>query len=90
MKKELKKIDLGQDTETVDEKSAKKEKRQERQERRKKTKQKDAISRWSGLILLGIILILSFILWVAGEMENGSAGSGSPAAPVTRSTVQFQ
>ncbi len=101
MKKDLKKIELESHEDEVDEKELKKEKRQEKLERRKKAKQKDVVARWSGLILLGLILILSFILWVAGEVENGSQSGGSPvreqtpfvepiSSPTSSGVVQFQ
>ncbi len=101
MKKDLKKIELENETSDVDEKELKKEQRQEKLARRKKAKQKDTVARWSGLILLGLILILSFILWVAGEVENGSQSGGSPvreqapfvesiSSPTPSGVVQFQ
>jgi len=37
-------------------------------EKRKSLKQKDKIARWSGFILLLMVLIVGFVLWVAGEM----------------------
>ncbi len=101
MKKDLKKIELENETSDVDERELKKEQRQEKLARRKKAKQKDTVARWSGLILLGLILILSFILWVAGEVENGSQSGGSPvreqapfvesiSSPTPSGVVQFQ
>jgi len=51
-----------------DEKLLKKKKRGEGVEKRKALKQKDKIARWSGFILLLLVLIFGFLLWVAGEM----------------------
>ena len=72
------------------EKVAKQKKRQERLEKRKKSQQKDVVARWSGLILLGLILLLSFVLWVAGEMESGNTGVTPPPASPPSETVRFQ
>ncbi len=55
--------------EELSEKDLKKKKREEGKERRKKAKKMDKVERWSGMILLGMILLIGFLLWVAGEMR---------------------
>lgn len=47
----------------------------EESEKKKKSKskpkkKKDKISRWSGFILFLMVLIVGFVLWVAGEMGS--------------------
>lgn len=45
-----------------------KAKRKEAVERRRGQKKRDKIARWSGFILLLGVMMLGFLLWVAGEM----------------------
>lgn len=49
--------------------SEKKEERSSVAKRKKETKQKK-LSRFSGLILLVITMLLGFLLWVGGEVKN--------------------
>jgi len=53
-----------------EEKEEKKAKREEKVEKRKKAKKQDRMVRWSGIILFGILLIIGFLMWVAGEVKN--------------------
>lgn len=55
----------------VDGKTEAKAKRKEGVERRKSAKKKDKIARWSGFILLFVVVIVGFLLWIAGEMRVG-------------------
>lgn len=48
-----------------------KAKRKEGVERRKSAKKKDKIARWSGFILLFVVITIGFLLWIAGEMRVG-------------------
>lgn len=57
--------------EEVDEKNEAKTKRREGVERRKIAKKKDKIARWSGFILLLIVMMVGFLLWIAGEIRVG-------------------
>lgn len=57
--------------EEVDGKIDAKAKRKEGVERRKSTKKKDRIARWSGFILLFVVITVGFLLWIAGEMRVG-------------------
>lgn len=57
--------------EEVDEKVEAKAKRKEGVERRKIAKKKDKIARWSGFILLLVVVMLGFLLWIAGEIRVG-------------------
>ncbi|GEM_PF-7046726 len=55
------------------------EKEQESSERpsvlkRKRVKRSNRLSRWSGAIVLVIILITGFLLWVSGEVKQGTVG----------------
>lgn len=54
-----------QDTDHLDEQKAK---RREGVEKRKSQKKRDRIARWSGFILLLLIVLVGFLLWVVGEM----------------------
>lgn len=55
----------------VDQKVEAKAKRKEGVERRKSAKKKDKIARWSGFILLLVVVTFGFLLWIAGEMRVG-------------------
>ncbi|EKD80718.1 MAG: hypothetical protein ACD_40C00028G0001 [uncultured bacterium] len=46
-----------------------KKRKRESVEKRKHAKKMDKVERWSGMILLGMILLIGFLLWVAGEMK---------------------
>lgn len=48
----------------------KKARRREGVEKRKFQKKKDRIARWSGFILLLLIVLIGFLMWVVGEMGN--------------------
>ena len=54
----------------VDEKEDKKKKREEAAEKRRKERKKDKAARWSGIILLTIIMIVGFLMWVSGEIGS--------------------
>ena len=63
----------------ISEKEVKVGKRQAAKAKRLAAKRADALSRWSGLILLGLVLLVAFVLWVAGEMKNGDE---PPTVPI--------
>jgi uncharacterized membrane protein len=48
----------------------KKQEREASAAKRRKARQKDKVARFSGIILLGMILFIGFLLWVAGEMRT--------------------
>lgn len=56
--------------EELTEKEQKKKKQKERAEKRKNAKKKDKVARWGGLILLGLVMFIGFLLWVSGEMKK--------------------
>lgn len=58
--------------EEVEEKEEKKGKpnRKASVEKRKKAKEMDRAARWSGFVLLIIMMFVGFLLWVAGEMKT--------------------
>lgn len=56
----------------LSEKEQKKLKHKEAIEKRKNAKRKDKVARWGGIILLGLIMFVGFLLWVSGEMNNPS------------------
>lgn len=62
-----------EEVEELSEKEQKKLKQKESVEKRKNAKRKDKVARWGGIILLGLMMFVGFLLWVAGEMreENG-------------------
>lgn len=70
MSRKKEEIDEIEEAQEVDEKELKKEKRQEAIAKRKNAKKKDKIARWGGVILLGLIMFVGFLLWVAGEMKT--------------------
>lgn len=59
----------------LSEKEQKKLKHKEAIEKRKNAKRKDKVARWGGIILLGLIMFVGFLLWVSGEMNNPSPSS---------------
>ena len=62
-----------EDEEKIEElspKELKKLKLKEGVEKRKNAKKKDKVARWGGLILLGIVMFVGFLLWVSGEMKG--------------------
>lgn len=63
-KEEIEEIEEEKEEEEV----TKKKRRGEGVAKRKALKQKDKVARWSGFILLLLVLIFGFLLWVAGEI----------------------
>ena len=59
-----------EEVEELSEKELKKLKQQESVEKRKNAKRKDKVARWGGLILLGLMMFIGFLLWVSGEMKK--------------------
>ncbi len=59
------------EAEEVSEKEEKKAKRKEGAEKRRTQKKKDKIARWSGFILLLVVITVGFLLWIAGEINTG-------------------
>lgn len=71
--KEEKEIDILEDEESEKNEDKKvKGKRRESVEKRKKAKEMDRAARWSGFILLVIIMFVGFLLWISGEMKAES------------------
>ncbi len=71
-----KKRDVSEEIEEIEEeeselseKDLKKKKQKEGAEKRKNAKKKDKVARWGGLILLGLVMFVGFLLWVSGEMK---------------------
>jgi len=60
------------------EKEEKKKKRRDSVEKRKNLKKKDKQARWSGLIMLVIILMLGFFLWISGEIGRNESPYAEP------------
>lgn len=54
--------------EEMDEKKLKRERIKAAAEKRRTAKKKDKVARWGGVILLGLIMFVGFLLWVSGEM----------------------
>lgn len=54
----------------LSEKELKKLKQKESAEKRKSARKKDKVARWGGIILLGLIMFVGFLLLVFGEMTN--------------------
>ena len=53
----------------MSEKDIKTKKRKDSIEKRKNAKRKDKVARWGGVILLGLIMFVGFLLFVLGEMK---------------------
>ncbi len=64
MKKKVEEDELTEEEAKVDEKKS----RRESVEKRKARKKIDRVARFAGLILLFVVVIVGFLLWVAGEM----------------------
>lgn len=39
-------------------------------DKRKNIRKKDKVARWGGIILLGLVMFVGFLLWVSGEMKQ--------------------
>jgi hypothetical protein len=59
----------------LSEKELKKKKISESREKRKNARRKDKVARWGGIILLGLMMFVGFLLWVSGEMREESSTS---------------
>lgn len=72
MKRRKEEIEEVEEVEEVElsEKEQKKLKLKESAEKRKNAKRKDKVARWGGVILLGLVMFIGFLLWVSGEMKN--------------------
>src|SRR3989339_543232 len=68
--KDTEEVEEMEDAPELSEKELKKRKRQESVEKRKNAKRKDKVARWGGIILLGLIMFIGFLLWVSGEMKS--------------------
>lgn len=55
----------------LDPKEAKKRQREEAAEKRRIERKKDKAKRWSGMILLSIMMIVGFLMWISGEVKRG-------------------
>jgi hypothetical protein len=63
-------IEEVEEVEELSEKQQKKLKHKEATQKRKDAKRKDKVARWGGIILLGLMMFIGFLLWVAGEMRG--------------------
>ncbi len=54
----------------LSDKELKKQKQKESAEKRKNARKKDKVARWGGIILLGLMMFVGFLLLVFGEMTN--------------------
>jgi uncharacterized membrane protein len=70
MKRSKHQEETAQELEEVLEEGEKKTKRRASVERRRTKKRIDRIARYSGFILLLVVLFVGFLLWVAGEMQS--------------------
>lgn len=68
--READEIEEVEEVEELSEKELKKLKHKEAVEKRKNAKRKDKVARWGGVILLGLIMFVGFLLWVSGEMKQ--------------------
>lgn len=89
-KQDLDEVELDQEaTPELSEKEIKKQKRIEAAEKRKNARRKDKVARWGGVILLGLIMFVGFLLWVSGEMQSEHNQTVAPAiyTPDSHSTT---
>lgn len=63
-------VEETEEVQELSEKELKKKKQKESVEKRKNAKRKDKVARWGGIILLGLIMFVGFLLWVFGEMSS--------------------
>jgi cytoskeletal protein RodZ len=82
-----KKRDVSEEIEEIEEeeselseKELKKKKQKEGAEKRKNAKKKDKVARWGGLILLGLVMFVGFLLWVSGEMKQENIPLNPPSS----------
>lgn len=68
--------------EELSEKEQKKERRKASALKRKNLKKKDQVARWGGLILLGLMMFVGFLLWVSGEMSATRPEKALPSSSV--------
>lgn len=66
--------ELEQEITEQSEEQLKKKSRKVSVEKRKAKKRQDKVVRFAGLILLFVVLMLGFLLWVAGEARNPYVG----------------
>ncbi len=59
-----------EEVEELSEKELKKKKVRDSLEKRKNAKRKDKVARWGGIILLGLIMFVGFLLWVSSELRQ--------------------
>lgn len=78
MKRKQEELEEIEEVEEVSEEEVKKEKRKESVEKRKNAKKKDKFARWGGLVLLGLMLFVGFLLWVFGEMKQETQPTNIP------------
>lgn len=58
--------------------------------RRRNRKKKQQLSRWSGLILLLLIMIIGFVLWASGETMEGESRKNTGKIDRPRESVLKQ
>lgn len=78
---------IDDEPEELSEKELKKIKNKESADKRKTAKKKDRVARWGGIILLGLVMFVGFLLWVSGEMKDANTSnsvSKELIVPVTR------
>lgn len=59
-----------QELEEQAEERGEEKKKQESIERRKRLKKADRAARWSGFVLLLCILLIGFLMWIVGEIQE--------------------
>lgn len=69
-KEEVDEVEEVEEIPELSEKEQKKLKLKAGVEKRKNALRKDKVARWGGLILLGLIMFIGFLLWVSGEMKS--------------------
>lgn len=67
-----------EEVEELTEKELKKKKVQDSALKRKNAKKKDKVARWGGIILLGLMMFVGFLLWVSSQMQQGPSVTPSP------------
>ena len=69
-KKDMEETEEVEEIEELSEKELKKRKQKESVEKRKSAKKKDKVARWGGIIILGLVMFIGFLLWVSGEIRE--------------------
>lgn len=73
-------VEEGESESEISPKERKKRDHQAGVEKRRKARNRDKVARWGGLILLGLMMFVGFLLWVGSEIRGEDAQLSRPAS----------